>query len=81
MTLKKEDFRIEIASDGVYIAPKVKDAKRNERLDHVTKMTLRHSFNGDISYYSNNGTLGLSSTRFSKEALLEKAIAYYNWAG
>jgi len=89
MKLVKEDFRIEQVENGVYITPKVECVKRNERLDYSTKMTLKHSFNSDVSYYSNNGTLGLTSSYFSNdsalgkkiiETLLEKAIKYYNWA-
>ena len=78
--LVKEDFEITKGTDGgVYITPKIGNSKRNDRLDSKTKMTQRHSYNGDISYYSNNGMLSLNSNYFSYEDLLEKAIAYYNW--
>jgi len=79
MRLTKEDFNIKEVEGGVYITPKVKDIKRNEELDFKTKMTFKHTYNPDVTYYSNNGTLGLSSKYFSNETLLEKAISYYNW--
>jgi len=79
MTLTKEDFNIEHAEKRVYITPKVEDVKRNEELDFKTMITQRHTYNPDVSYYSNNGTLGVSSIYFSNEVLLEKAISYYNW--
>jgi hypothetical protein len=82
--LVKEDFNIEkvdgntFDTKSIYITPKVEDSIRNDRLSYQTRMTLRHTFNDDISYDSNNGTLGLSSKYYSLETLLDKAIEYYN---
>jgi hypothetical protein len=79
MRLTKEDFNIEYAEKRVYITPKVEDIKRNEQLDFKTQTTFKHTYNADVTYYSNNGTLGVTSLYFSNEVLLEKAISYYNW--
>lgn len=84
--LTKDDFRVKWSKDldEVYITPIEINEKRNKSLDSSVKTTNQHSFNADLSYYSNGeGTLGIGSPygiKQDKEELLNKAISYYNWA-
>jgi len=79
--LLKKDFRITKGTDNdVYITPLVENLKRNKRLDSSTKMSSKHSFNDNITYSSNSGTLCVKSYYKPFESLLQEAIQYYNWA-